>query len=73
MKVLSIDPAFRKCGIVVLSDTFLVEHHENIDFVGSEGDKLDQTTYTLKLWRAIKACVNRLHTQFKIDVTVLEN
>ena len=71
-RILSIDPAFRKCGIVVINDQFQVEHHENIDFIG-EGEKQDQTTYTLKLWRAIKACVNRIHTRFQIDATVIEN
>jgi hypothetical protein len=41
MRVLSVDPAFRRCGLVVINDGFLVEHHENIDFVGPENAKLD--------------------------------
>lgn len=37
-RILSIDPAFRKCGIVVVNYDFMVEYHENIDFVG-DGEK----------------------------------
>lgn len=53
MKLISVDPAFKRCGVVVL-DGYRVVASENIDFVGEEKAKQNQTDYTIGLFKSIK-------------------
>ena len=72
MKLISVDPAFKKCGVVVL-DGYRVLASENIDFVGAEKAKQNQTDYTIGLFKAIKSAVDRLIAEHKPDLFLLEN
>jgi len=72
MKIISVDPAFKKCGIVVL-DGFMVCASENLNFIGEKEAKQNQTDYTISLFRAIKATVDRLISEHDPDLFLLEN
>ena len=71
-KLISVDPAFKRCGVVVLTDDYRVHAHENIDFIGDK-EKQNQTDYTISLFRAIKDNVDRLVAEHKPDLFLLEN
>lgn len=72
MKLISIDPAFRRCGIAVLEDYKIVST-DNVDFVGESKAKQNQTEYTITLFKAIKSCVDRLVAEHRPDMFLLEN
>lgn len=72
MKIVSIDPAFKKCGIVVISNDFNIHHYENNDFLANH-HKTDQTSYTIALWNAIKSKVLELNKAHAPDLWLIEN
>lgn len=72
MKIVSIDPAFKKCGIAVMTTDFKIHHYENNDFLANH-QKSDQTTYTIALWKAIKSKVVELNEKHKPDLWLIEN
>ncbi len=71
-KIVSVDPAFKRCGVIVL-DGYRVVSGENIDFVGDEKAKQNQTDYTIGLFKSIKACVDRLIAEHKPDLFLVES
>jgi hypothetical protein len=52
MIIASIDPAFKKCGIVVMDSDFKIIFADNINFLDNYV-KENQTKYIMQLWSAI--------------------
>lgn len=71
-KICSIDPAFKRCGFVVMTDDFRIHHHENVDFLANH-QKTDQTSYTIALWRAIKNKIEELNSTYRPDLWLIES
>lgn len=71
VKICSIDPAFKKCGAVVIDSDFKIHFSDNMNFLDNY-QKTNQTDYTIALWKAIKSQINALNMH-KPDVWLIEN
>lgn len=60
-RVCAIDPAYRKCGIIVLNavDQCILYSH-NADLLGAECKSVNQTDKILTLWRTIQATIDNI-------------
>jgi Holliday junction resolvasome RuvABC endonuclease subunit len=71
--ICSIDPAFKKCAIVLIDPhTSTIIHAENHSFVSPDKSKTNQTQYTLDLWHAIHTKISQINHDYSPDCWVIE-